>query len=166
MSLIYDWAIKWGVSLNALHDLQVQLTAAAPSTPHVVKSEAAVQQDIRLEWPKRGGRMWRNNVGAAFTKDGRPVRYGLNNDSKKINSVSKSGDLIGITPLLIQPIHIGHNIGVFTSIEVKKSGWVYNPTNEKEHAQFNWACLITSLGGYATFATTTEGLYETFKTKR
>lgn len=162
--MIYTWAQRWGIPLEAIIELQQQL--ATEATVKTRTSEAAVQGDIRLLWSRQGGRLWRNNVGAAVAKDGRPIRYGLNNDSAKINKVSKSSDLIGITQITATAQDIGRTFGVFTSVEVKEPNWTYNPLSEREKAQLNWLLLVDSLGGFATFANTTENLYESITSRR
>ena len=113
-------------------------------------SESGVSSDIRLEASERGYRLWRNNVGAAYTSTGQFIRFGLANDSAQLNKVIKSADLIGIRPILITPAHVGMTIGQFISREVKHSTWKYTGT-ERERAQLAWAELVNSLGGDACF---------------
>jgi len=108
--------------------------------------EANVQQNIRLHWSKKGGRLWRNNVGA----EGR-LRYGLANDSKQLNKQMKSSDLIGITPTIITQDMVGKLAGIFTSIEVKRSGWRYRNTDDRQSAQLKWLELVYGMGGIAGF---------------
>lgn len=131
-----------------------------------MKSEAREQQEVRLEAAEIGGILWRNNVGARPTKEEcvcprcefefiierPPLRYGLCNESHKLNEKFKSHDLIGITPRIITPRDIGIKIGQFTSWEVKKSDWKYTGT-KREQAQKRWADLVTSYGGLAGFRT-------------
>lgn len=112
-------------------------------------SEAGLQSNIQMEASRRGWRLWRNNVGAAQIK-GAWVRWGLCNSSKKQNTEMKSSDLIGITPMVIGPEHVGQVIGVFTSIEVKEPGWSYRGKG-REVAQKNWIDLVRSLGGIGKF---------------
>lgn len=113
-----------------------------------MKSETAIQNEIRLEASEKGGRLWRNNVGATYTKDGDFLRYGLANDSSAINKQIKSADLIGIRPILITADMVGLTIGQFVSREVKAASWRYTG-NERDRAQLAWAELILSLGGDA-----------------
>jgi hypothetical protein len=115
-------------------------------------SEAAILNLVRLEATQRGCRLWRNNVGATYTKDGSFIRYGLANETKQMNTVIKSADLIGIRPILITPAHVGMVLGQFLSREVKTEGWRYTAT-DREKAQMAWAHLIISLGGDAGFTT-------------
>lgn len=159
------WAIRWSIPSAAVLELQAAL--AEPTQLATVEypkgSEAAVQQLIRLEASKQGARLWRNNVGVLRDERDIPVRYGLANDSKQMNSKVKSSDLIGITPHLVTPADVGRVLGIFTSIEVKKPGWVFNPAKQgphgdRERAQLAWLQLIHSLGGRATFATSVEDL--------
>lgn len=148
-----SWAAKWGVPSAALQDLynsmlglDCDLTSREPG-----RSESHVQSRIRLEAAAKSMRLWRNNVGALVDERGIPVRYGLANDSPKVNKVLKSGDLIGIRPIHIGPQHVGQVIGQFVSRECKKSSWRYTGT-EHEVAQANWVQLVNSLGGDAAFA--------------
>lgn len=98
-------------------------------------SEADIQNLIRLEAPRRGWHLWRNNVGVLMDRRGVPVRYGLANDSKAMNEVLKSGDLIGWT-----------KTGRFISIECKSPDGPVNP------AQVAWQQLVMSSGGIAVIA--------------
>lgn len=111
-------------------------------------SEADVQNEIRIRASQRGWRLFRNNCGAMQDATGRWLRFGLANDSKAAGDALKSGDLIGIRPVLITADMVGQTIGQFCSIEVKAPG--YKPGNTKrEIAQRAWAELVTKLGGFA-----------------
>lgn len=154
MTLLDEWAARWSISPIAVHDLKLALGVVAPPVITGAKpgSEAEAQQQIRMEAPKRGIRLWRNNNGATKDETGRSIRYGLANDSAPMNRKIKSSDLIGITPVVILPNHIGMTFGVFTSIEVKRAGWKFTGS-DREIAQRKWIELIISLGGYGKFAT-------------
>ena len=132
------------------------------------KSEAWAQQRDRLTIAHAGGAAWRNNVGATPTKCPQcqtkirysccgfapsPMRFGLCNDSHKLNAKLKSSDIIGINPVLITQAHVGATIGQFMSIEEKRPGWVFNPNDKHEEAQAAWLTLVARLGGFATFST-------------
>lgn len=152
--LLTEWMTKWKMPYAAIADLRIVLgQMAEPSLSNTSLSEGGVQSRIRLAAAQSGWRLWRNNVGVLEDKNGRPVRYGLVNDSKKLNDEIKSGDLIGIKPILIGPQHIGHVIGQFVSREVKKSDWKYGEDLERENAQERWAMLVNSMGGDAKFTT-------------
>lgn len=112
-------------------------------------NEASIQSLVRLEAARRGWQLWRNNVGVLLDAKGRPVRYGLANDSKQVNANIKSADLIGIRPVLITPDMVGKVIGQFVSRECKESHWKYNPRDTRDVAQGRWAALVNSLGGDA-----------------
>ena len=150
--MIDQWAANWSIPPAALADLRVRLTASIAEgkadTP-----EAIVQQAIRLESSRRGMRLWRNNNGACVDNTGRMVRYGLGNDSSKVNKHIKSSDLIGITPVQVG----GHTLGIFTAIEVKRGGWAYKGT-AREKAQLAWLELVTVMGGIGKFAAGVEDL--------
>ena len=152
---VYQWAARHGVTMQALQELQAIFGMhGGHDLPPTVKgtSEAAVQSAVRLEAARKGVRLWRNNVGALVDSRGVPVRYGLANDSKQVNEVCKSGDLIGLRPVLIGPQHVGQVIGQFVSRECKRPGWHYTG-DAHEEAQLNWAQLVTAAGGDASFCT-------------
>jgi len=146
-----QWALKWGVPFEAIQDLRREMGALQTDpSPMAGKSEAAVQANERLKMTRDGGRLWRNNRGVAINEKGSHVRYGLANDTKQMNKIIKSHDLIGIKPVMITGAMVGDIIGQFTSREVKPGDWVYTGT-ERERAQHAWGKLIISLGGDAKF---------------
>jgi hypothetical protein len=152
MTMLNEWALQWGVPYAALHDLRQRMGMDGPTVTVVEgESESAVSAQERLQMSKEGGRLWRNNVGAGYMQDGSFIRWGLANDSKQMNERIKSGDLIGIRPVLITPQHVGSTLGQFVSREAKHKGWRYTGTKH-EAAQLKWVELITSLGGDARFA--------------
>lgn len=148
-----DWARQWGVPAEALEDLRARLGAAdRPGTGDQAQAEARVQDDVRLAASRRGFRLWRNNVGAFKADNGGFVRYGLCNDSARLNAKLKSSDLIGIRPVKITPAHVGKTIGQFVAFEVKRGGWRYRGKG-REEAQLRFLGLVVSLGGLARFVT-------------
>lgn len=154
-----EWASKWNVSAAALQDLR---SIYVPPPAEGGSSEAATQSRLRVEAPKVGARLWRNNNGACREvredEDGnavptdRIIRYGLGNDSKKLSDVFKSSDLIGITPVTIQPQHVGRSVGLFTAVEVKHPGWK-RPENARDRAQEAFLVSVCQLGGLGMFVT-------------
>ena len=112
-------------------------------------TEDDVKKVVLLKASKLGWRLWRNNVGVLVNDRGVPIRFGLANTSKAVNGELKSGDLIGIRPVLITPDMVGKVIGQFVSRECKESHWKYNPRDTRDVAQGRWAALVNSLGGDA-----------------
>lgn len=155
---LHQWAAKWGVGQAALEDMR-RMMAMDDAPPQALgdKSEAWAQSAVRVEASQKGARLWRNNVGALLDARGVPVRYGLANDTAALNARVKSGDLIGVRPVLITPAHMGATIGQFLSREIKAPGWRYSGT-PRETAQLAWAQLVLGLGGDAGFATGTGTL--------
>ena len=123
-------------------------------------SEALNQQTIRLAAPSYGARLWRNNVGACRTDDGRQLRFGLGNDSAKINAHFKSSDLIGIEPVVIQPWMVGMTIGQFLAVEVKSDDFVARESDQRYVGQRNFHNIVTSLGGRAMFAKSVSDVWK------
>ena len=111
--------------------------------------ENEVKDIVRMEADSLGHFLYRNQTGALQDKDGRWVRFGLANESKNLNKVLKSGDLIGIAPLVITEAMLGATVGVFVSVEVKKPGWIFGASKQDE-GQEAWREHITRNGGFAT----------------
>lgn len=152
---LYQWAVKWGVGIAALEDLQREFraieTGPLPTTP-APGSEAMVQSIVRLEATRKGKRLFRNNVGAGNLENGSFLRWGLANDSKTINDVCKSSDLIGISGEIITAADVGQPRGRFVAREIKAPGWYYTGES-REAAQLRFISLIAGYGGDASFAT-------------
>lgn len=149
---INEWAQRWNIPVQALDEL---LAMPVPDSVNNPGTEAAISQDIRLAASYDGNALWRNNSGAVTTDDGRHIRFGLGNDSIKINKTFKSSDLIGPTPKIIDANMIGKTVGIFTAIEVKPGNWKWLGT-EREKAQWNYLQLVNRLGGFSTFAKSVE----------
>ena len=151
-----QWAAKWNIPIQAILEFELLTgqggAAVEPDDDEApTGSETRQQSIIRLEAANKGITLFRNNVGALIDSRGVPVRYGLANESKQMNKRIKSGDLIGIEPVLITPDMVGQTIGRFISVEVKREGWAYSDT-EHEQAQRNWLQLVIAKGGRALFA--------------
>lgn len=157
--LLDQWAVRWNIPYDALMDLRNSVLNLDPPPAAFVQgqSEAAVQSNVRLEASQLNGRLWRNNVGALKDSRGIPVRYGLANDSERVNKVLKSSDLIGLKPIRITQAHVGKLIGQFWARECKEGGWRFTGT-EREVAQLNFIKLVNVLGGDAAFASGTGTL--------
>lgn len=124
-------------------------------------AESNVQAAVRLEYARRGYRLFRNNTGVLYNERGTPVRYGLGNDSAQVNRVLKSSDLIGWHSLVITPGHVGLTIAQFVSLEIKPDGWRLTDAllagtgddSRQIQAQKRWLDLVTGDGGEARFVT-------------
>jgi hypothetical protein len=155
---LHEWAARWAVPWQAVVELQriYGLEGTAPlatvSQP-TDATEDAVKARVRLEAARIGIPLWRNNVGALQDKTGRFVRYGLANESERINKRIKSADLIGIRPVTITRDMEGQRIGQFVSREVKEAGWSYDSRDEHQQAQYRWLQIVTGAGGDAKFVT-------------
>lgn len=150
-----QWAIRWSIPPAALDALRGGFMAFPPQEDPPYRggdSESAVQTRVRLEASRKGLRVWRNNLGAVTTNDGRFIRYGLANESKSMNTMFKSSDLIGIRPLKITSEYLGRIVGQFVAREVKSGQWKYTAT-PREAAQLRFLQLVTAYGGDAAFAT-------------
>lgn len=156
---LYGWAAKWGIDPAAVADLRIRMgidpdptlagSAICGEAIHG-SSESAVQARERLFAAQEGWLLWRNNVGAMQDDTGRVVRYGLANESKKMNQKTKSSDLVGVRPVTITPNHLGMTLGQFVARETKPAGWQYTGT-EREEAQLRFLNLVASKGGDACF---------------
>ncbi|NUM72782.1 hypothetical protein HUU40_00330 [candidate division KSB1 bacterium] len=113
--------------------------------------ENPVSQRAQFELSKLGVVSMRNNVGVAFDTTGRAIRYGLMNESSKVNDEFKSSDLICITPVLIGPQHVGRIMGIFTALETKKTDWHLTKGDKRGQAQLRFMQLVRGHGGIADF---------------
>lgn len=127
--------------------------------------EDAVQNKLRLQMALfHGGSLWRNNSGALPDKTGRIVRFGLGNDSAKLNAVWKSSDLIGILPVTVTPEMVGLRLGIFVAVDAKSpDAWKGGPRTAHELAQENFFINVRQLGGIGGFATSTHDLERLLK---
>lgn len=160
------WARKWGIPDAAVADYRRMLGMDGDHAPPLLLnqkpgSEAQRQQLCRLEAPRFGAWLTRNNVGALKDKDGRVIRFGLANESADQNSRFKSSDLIGLRSILITHEHVGCVIGQFVAREMKEQGWTYNSSDKHEAAQKAFIDFINSKGGDACFATGEGSFNET-----
>lgn len=150
---IYDWANRHGLGQQAILELCQILDVPSTGIPEGRDgSEAAVQAEIMIAAARNGCALWRNNSGALRDENGRLVRYGLGNNSSRINDVWKSADLIGILPVMIEPQHVGTVIGRFWAVEVKEPGWRRIPSDKRATAQANFLSNVNALGGQGQFA--------------
>lgn len=153
-----QWAAEWGISPAAVSDLRRRLLRQSPDRPQFAvvdnpnRLESPASDDVRLEASEQGLRLWRNNVGACHSNTGSYIRYGLANDSAKINKRIKSSDLIGIRPLVITQEMVGSTVGQFVAREMKRPGWSFSGT-DRELAQLRFLELVAAMGGDACFAT-------------
>lgn len=114
-------------------------------------SEANLQAQVRLHAAQMGVYLWRNNSGVLLDARGVPVRFGLGNESARLNKALKSSDLIGIAPG-----------GRFVAIECKAAGWI-GVRNERERAQEAFIDLVRRCGGVAGFVSNMEDLAACFR---
>lgn len=157
---LHDWIQRWWSVLPE----HARLEYAEIVQPHEYlrpvtsdQSELFVQGQIRLAASRdHGAPLWRNNSGAGeFTdeyKKTRYVRFGLGNESARLNRKWKSSDLIGILPVTITPQHVGHTVGVFLAVEVKQPGWSFSASDKRAQAQSNFLNSVAAFGGLAGFA--------------
>lgn len=146
---INDWAQRWNIPPQAVAELRaLSLPEAATA---VSGSEAANSQHVRLAAANNGDVLWRNNVGAAVTDTGRHIRYGLANDSKRMNARVKSSDLIGIRRVLITQEMVGSIIGQFVAIETKSAKGRTSGT-ERAGAQQRFLDIVNAHGGHGCFS--------------
>lgn len=120
------------------------------------RDERSVQAHVRLAASEAGGFMWRNNSGALFDRQGALVRFGLGNDSTRVNKVMKSSDLIGLIPHLVTLADVGKTLGIFVAAEMKRPGWHLTPGDARGHAQLNYINAVKRCGGLAAFVTDVE----------
>lgn len=117
--------------------------------------EAKASLAVRVRSAAWGSKLFRNNSGVLMNQVGVPVRFGLGNESAKLNKKLKSSDLIGWTEVLITPEMVGKKVAVMTAIEAKPEGFIHREVyneNSREYAQAKFMKLINDAGGIAGFA--------------
>ena len=117
-------------------------------------SESSMQAQIRLQAAQDSVWLMRNNSGVLNDKNGRPVRFGIGNDSATVNAKLKSSDLIGIRPVLVTEAHVGQVIGQFIAVEAKPPTFRGPAGDDRALAQQAWMNLVRHWGGVAGFAPT------------
>lgn len=152
--LLTAWAERHGVSPYALAELAaisfsiVQARTGRPSP----SSESGVAAGMRLDEAQAGACLFRNNVGVLRDERGRPVRFGLANETAALNKDLKSSDYIGWKSLQVTPAMVGQRIAQFRARECKRPGWTYRG-DAREKAQLNFINLVNADGGDAKFVT-------------
>ena len=121
-----------------------------------MKLEDEVSQLGIIQAAKCGSFLLRNNSFVLKNKEGTPVRAGLGNISQEQNKKFKSSDYVGITPIKITPDMVGKTIGIFTAVEFKKEGWIFNPNDDHEKAQLAFIDWVNARGGIAGFAASVD----------
>jgi hypothetical protein len=117
-------------------------------------TEQQTQQAIRLQLSRGPVRLWRNNTGLLYDRQGRPVSFGL---------CKGSSDLIGFRTITIGPEHVGRQLAVFCAIEVKSERGRAT-TEQKAFIE-----MVQAAGGLAGVARSTEdaaGILDTVLGKR
>jgi hypothetical protein len=99
--------------------------------------EAAYQSRMRATAARHGLYLYRNNVGACVTQDGRRINYGL---------CPGSADCIGWKPHVVTPSDVGRTLAVFVSVEFKTKQGRIRPEQEK------WLEIVRQSGGLAVVA--------------
>lgn len=156
--ILDEWAQRWALPQQAIDELQ-QITANY-SDGDSTKSEAAVASECRLELNMRGIITMRNNVGVLDDKKGRPVRFGLCNETAGMNKVIKSSDDICIIPYVVKPQDVGRKLGVFLGVEHKERSW--NFTGEgRETPQANFQRMLANVGAVGVFANSAKSVIDT-----
>jgi len=151
---LFDWGRDWGVPTAALYDLMARMGTYPVDDPTPQVPQPQSEQDVsnlaKIREAQRGGRLWRNNVGACLDSNGNFIRYGLANESKAMNERFKSSDLIGLRPTVVDASMVGTMIGVFVARECKAPGWRYTGTAH-ERAQSAFLDFVAANGGDARF---------------
>lgn len=158
-----EWATRWALPAQAINELQ-EVTQRTQDR-HDPKSEAAVASECRLALGMFGVVTMRNNVGVLEDANGRPVRYGLCNESKAMNATMKSSDDICIIPYIVRPDDVGRKLGVFMGVEHKRRDWKFTG-NGRENAQANFHRMVNGLGGVGIFANSAQSVIDSLVNQR
>lgn len=105
-------------------------------------NEVSIQRRIMLRASQLGWRVWRNNVGLAWSgkpctackQRMRPIKFGL---------CTGSSDLVGIKPVTVTQEMVGTTVGLFAAIEVK------TPKGIATELQQLFLSMVNKFGGWA-----------------
>jgi len=124
-------------------------------------NETALGKKIQIALSRAGARVFRNNVGTAWTgkkrtrikndviiQDARIIKYGL---------FPGSGDYIGFIPKTITPDMVGQRVALFVSCEIKTKTGPIQKNQEK------WMNFIQENGGIAFVARSPDEAIEGVK---
>lgn len=119
-------------------------------------TEADLMRAIQIHASKLGLRLFRNNNGTGWAgvtsrvnatdmliRNARPLHAGLG---------TGTSDLIGWTPLLVKPEHVGLTLAVFTAAEIKSS------KGRLTDQQRNFIETVNTSGGIAVCARSVSDL--------
>lgn len=101
--------------------------------------EGQLNDDLMLAASRKGGRLFRNNSGTAFHKDGSVVQYGVGNPG--------GSDLIGFTVVEVTADMVGRKVAVFTAVEAKTGK--LKPTKDQDR----FLRMVRNKGGIGTWGT-------------
>ena len=152
-----EWAERWKLPDQAVQELRNITTVT--STPANPRSEAAVMSEAQLLAGKLGIITMRNNSGVLEDKNGRPVRFGLGNDSEKRNKHFKSSDDICIIPHIVTQRDVGRKFGIFGAFEYKEADWKFTGKG-REEAQANFHRMVNAAGGVGLFVNNRQCLID------
>lgn len=158
-----EWAEKWKLPPEAISELN-QLSSAF-SQPESDVSENAVASECRVLLGKLDIISMRNNVGVLEDRNGRPVRYGLCNESPAMNKVLKASDDILIIPHIVRPEDVGRKFGIFGAAEYKRKDWKFTGKG-REVAQSNFHRMVQAKGGIGFFANNPAVIIDTLVSHR
>jgi hypothetical protein len=108
-------------------------------------NETKYRKQIQVSLSEKGIRLFRNNVGLLYAKDGTLVRVGL---------AKGSGDLIGWKPTVITQEMVGKTIAVFLSIETKSK------KGKSQQEQKDWLKTVNESGGIAVISSPNDDINE------
>ena len=102
------------------------------------KESTILQKIFRFIGSRMDTRIFRNNIGIAWRKDGTPIKFGVCNPG--------GSDLIGWKVVKITKNMIGKSIAVFVAIEIKQE------KKEPTPKQWNFIYQVNTCGGLAGVA--------------
>lgn len=105
-------------------------------------SETSTMHGIMLAIGNGAVRVWRNNLGMLWDKNGRAVRFGVANPG--------GSDLLGYKTVRITADMVGQDIAQFIAIEVKE------PRGVVTAAQANFIAAVNEAGGRAGVCRTVD----------
>jgi hypothetical protein len=106
--------------------------------------ESTIGKQIQLAFSKLGCRLFRQQVGLFYTKQGFPIYIG----------VEGQGDFYGWRPVKITKEHVGKTIAQFIAIETKKPN--HKTDKKRLEKQLNFITAVNRAGGVAFMCESVE----------
>lgn len=110
----------------------------------MASKHSRLMETVMLGATRLGHRLWKNDRGLAWTKDGAPVKYGVGPNG--------TPDLIGYVSVTVTHDMVGKTLPVFAAVEAKTG--LQKPREDQER----FLRHLDTVGGFATWGNDADEL--------